>query len=305
MIRKKSTYPKRLIFFDTETTQKQVHTITYQIFKLACFQVYDREKIYAKKEEYYTFQKEEAQKYILSKILRKNTTYIISHNIVFDGTVVDLFKVLIQNHFRPTFFHQKGTTTILKFEGKRNEKLYILDSLNYIKLPLAIIGEAIGLPKLHINFKTCSNSELFLYCTRDTEIVAKAVSQLFNFIIQNRLGSIRTTIPAQAYEAYTKRFAKIPIQYQKDPTVQVLERESYHGGRTECFFIGKKQEPVYLLDINSLYPYILKTQKLPYQYIFTSQNPSIEDLTSLAAKEYFAIAKVLINTNEPVYPYVL
>ena len=81
-----------------------------------------------------------------------------------------------------------------------------------------------------------------------------------------------------------------------------LEKKSYFGGRTEAFYIGKINEPVWYLDINSMYPYVMKTQKYPIKLIkYSDKFNNLSQLKEII-KKYCVVAEVELDTDEPVYP---
>ncbi|GAI80337.1 unnamed protein product, partial [marine sediment metagenome] len=80
-----------------------------------------------------------------------------------------------------------------------------------------------------------------------------------------------------------------------------LERESYKGGRVECFYLGDlKNENTYLLDVNSLYPFVMRNNPYPVKYKQIKRNLTLQTLDALLQRKA-AIAKVLIETDLPVY----
>jgi len=80
-----------------------------------------------------------------------------------------------------------------------------------------------------------------------------------------------------------------------------LERASYKGGRVECFYLGDLNDgSYYMLDVNSLYPFVMRNNRYPVKYIKIERKVSRYSLREYL-KTKSAIAKVLIETNEPVY----
>jgi len=80
-----------------------------------------------------------------------------------------------------------------------------------------------------------------------------------------------------------------------------LERDSYRGGRTECFYLGElKDDDYYIVDVNSLYPFVMRNNLYPVKYKTILSGISVNDLQG-NLKSFAAIAKVLIETDEPVY----
>lgn len=80
-----------------------------------------------------------------------------------------------------------------------------------------------------------------------------------------------------------------------------MERDSYKGGRVECFFIGDLNDGTYyLLDVNSLYPFVMRNNRYPVKYVQITNSLTMSDLYKhLSSKA--VVAKVLIETDEPIY----
>ena len=82
-----------------------------------------------------------------------------------------------------------------------------------------------------------------------------------------------------------------------------MERQSYFGGRCECFKIGTfKDGPYYKLDVNAMYPYVMKLHEYPIRLEKVSCKVKQKTLVELS-KKYCYTALLEIDTDEPVYPY--
>ncbi|GAI57775.1 unnamed protein product, partial [marine sediment metagenome] len=96
---------------------------------------------------------------------------------------------------------------------------------------------------------------------------------------------------------------KKKIFVHEDNEILELERQSYFGGRCECFQIGKlKKGNYYKLDINSMYPYIMKENDYPLKHIKTGTDIDAKVLLK-ASSIYCYVAKCEIETDIPVYAY--
>jgi hypothetical protein len=199
---------------------------------------------------------------------------------------------------------------------KGNYKIRILDSTNFFKTSLASLGDSFKLSKMDLsdekdengnpyNVFTAPDDILTRYCQRDTDVLQLAVTTLMNFIEREKLGKMAITIAGQSLNAYRARFyPDSGIFLHNNEEVLRLEQDSYKGGRNECFFVGNKKEPVYVLDINSMYPYVMRTFEYPTKWTGGYlKNPTIEYL----AENYFNknkllyVAECIINTNENIY----
>ncbi|GAI91252.1 unnamed protein product, partial [marine sediment metagenome] len=75
-----------------------------------------------------------------------------------------------------------------------------------------------------------------------------------------------------------------------------MERESYKGGRVECFFLGSlENDSYYMLDVNSLYPFVMRSNPFPVKYIRISHNYTVGGLHRIVRTKA-VVAKVLIET---------
>ena len=157
---------------------------------------------------------------------------------------------------------------VLKEDHKR---IYFLDTMNYARISLKELGEDLGLLKGEVEFKNVSDEDLKIYCKRDVEIIYKFIKEFIEFLKKNNLGSLKYTIAGTSFKCYTHRF--MPKAKSKAINIHThkkaidLERDSYKGGRTECFYLGKVEEFVYDLDVNSMYPYQMKNYDVPTKLV--------------------------------------
>ncbi|GAI16839.1 unnamed protein product, partial [marine sediment metagenome] len=80
-----------------------------------------------------------------------------------------------------------------------------------------------------------------------------------------------------------------------------LERDSYKGGRVECFYLGElKNDNYYMLDVNSLYPFVMRNNMYPVRYVKIRHNISRTALNTYLDNRA-ACAQVFIETAVPVY----
>lgn len=108
-----------------------------------------------------------------------------------------------------------------------------------------------------------------------------------------------------------------------DKEIKEFERSANFSGQDECFFVGnvirsegffKGEEdfhlkrnaawlygPVYHVDCNSLYPYVMKECKYPYRLVGYNSQASPGHLATLLAK-YGVIARVLVETETDTFP---
>lgn len=202
--------------------------------------------------------------------------------------------------FRLKFFHDAGTTSIISVTSKQGS-LVFLDVMNWFRESLAKTGDRIGVPKLKIDFETCNDSYLKTYCKRDVEIELANFKLFIKFLTANSIARLCYTRGSTAMAAYLLSHYHKRIWIHNNKEAIDLERDSYRGGRVECFFLGElKDEDYYIVDVNSLYPFVMRNNLYPVKYEKIYKGLSLASFASLI-KNKSIIAKALIETDEPVY----
>jgi len=296
--------PRHVLFFDTETDTTELPNgdITHQL-KLGWVCYYRRgDHSRREKFEWLFFTTAAAfWEFVLAHCPSKNKTWVIAHNIGFDFTICQGFKFLTAAKFKVKFFHSKAMTTIIKVTAK-GKSMALVDSCNWFPMSLAALGDLLGIPKLTIDFDTADFTYTKTYCKRDVEILIAAFKSLAKFLEGNRISRLCYTRASTAMAAYQLRHLDFPIYIHNNAEAIDLERAAYMGGRTECFFLGELQQgPYYILDVNSLYPFVMQGNEYPTQYVKILHETTLADLTEYL-KQYAIVARVLIETPEPVYP---
>ena len=295
--------PRHVLFFDTETTMTEQPdgSIVHKL-KLGWVCYYRRGDNRRQERLDWLFftDADTFWEFILSHCPTKNKTWIIAHNIGFDFVVCEGFKYLTAAQFKVKFFHSKALTTIITVKAK-GKSLAFVDSCNWFPMSLDSLGELLGIPKLTVDFNTVDFTDLQTYCKRDVEILIAAFKSLSRFLQSNRISRLCYTRASTAMAAYLLNHLDFPIYIHNNSQAVDLERDSYLGGRTECFFLGElKTGPYYILDVNSLYPFVMQSNKFPTRYIKIIHNPSPAKLAGFL-ENYAVVAKVLIKTSEPTY----
>lgn len=318
--------PRSFIFVDTESTVDKV-TIDYtrpikdlnklfenHAFRLGVaifvslnkkYEVIEREIIHF--EDTDTF-----WRFVEIKSASNNGLWVMSHNLKYDLVNLDLIPFLdrgtwfsdvpiMGNNFIMTMYKLK------QVKGKiiKHRTVKFVDTFNYIKLPLAKIGEKFGQLKTKVDFDTTSTKEMFEYCQNDTEIVERFMLELVWFIIKNELGSLKYTIASTSFNIFRTRFNNGSLYYHDDNDLLVYERDAYKGGRVECFRVGLLPDSeYYLMDVNSMYVYIMSKSTLPTKPLFRTDSISVDELEDLSSDMYL-IADVLIDNGSEFPAYCM
>jgi hypothetical protein len=214
----------------------------------------------------------------------------------------------------------------IKLSVTKNEKIVFYDTLNFLMASVENLGNILKIPKLPK--PTCITSEgarypanetekkeLEIYNIRDSEITykfGKFLQDSFNEIGTN----LRPTIASTSMSLFRNKYLKFTLL---QPTREVLEImfNAYYGGRTESFirgFIDKETinkiknkkidnelEGLNYYDVNSLYPFVMRTKIYPYTNTMKyTDEPSIELLKHEGFSQCLIIAPKM---NIPLLPH--
>ncbi len=295
--------PRHLIFFDTETKQEVLDNGSIeQRLKLgwACYyrRAYGRN---LEQYEWYYFNSSIGfWRFVFQHARPKRKLWVLARNLVFDFTVAEGWKNLRGSGYKLKFFHDSGCTSIISVTNK-STSIVFLDIMNWFVESLAKTGSRIGMPKLSIDFETCTDEFLSIYCKRDVEIELENFKRFIKFLEVNSISRLCYTRGSTAMAAYLFSHYKKKIWIHNNKEVIDLERESYKGGRCECFYLGELQDETYhIVDVNSLYPFVMRNNDYPVKYINQIKNATPEILRD-KVRDNGVIANVMVDTDEPVY----
>ena len=225
----------------------------------------------------------------------KTRTFVFAHNWSFDGPVLGVFDRPQALGWTLTRAVIEGPPVILDFR-REGRTVTCLDTLNWWRMPLASIGESVGLPKLSFPSHRATADEWDTYCRRDVEVLRIALHHWWTFLGRYDLGGFASTLAGQALRSYRHRFMDHPILIDDDAQALGLARESYHGGRTECFRLGRIGGPVYCLDVNSMYPAVMRDGEYPAQFLRFVRRATVDELAGWVDRRS-VVARVQLRTD--------
>ncbi|NVM22323.1 MAG: hypothetical protein HWN68_11155 [Desulfobacterales bacterium] len=238
--------------------------------------------------------------YLDSLAKQKTALWVFGHNVFFDFQASDFFYYFTKWGWLLDFVFEKGKIYILVIHKDRRT-IRCVSTTNYFDTSLKELGKVVGLEKLDVDFETSSREELITYCRRDVEIIKLAMERYYEFIKIYDLGRFSLTRASQAFNAYRHRFMDTKIYIHTNERAVELERKAYMGGRVECFRFGEQGGgPFVSLDINSMFPYIMKNVPLPVRLVDYRKNPPLDIVTD-GLKKYLMIAHVSLDTGTPLY----
>jgi len=297
------TMPHNVVWFDTETDPEHIDpdTMVHRLsFGWAAHRRTSRSGEWSAPNWRRFTTAREFWLWVASKTRPKVKTLAFCHNTNFDLPVLDVFGELQSLGWR---LHQaviEGPPTILTFK-RGSRTLQILDTLNIWRMPLATLGEHIGLEKLPFPDANATTEEWNRYGKRDVEIIMAACLAWWALISERDMGGFANTLAGQALRTYRYRHLSHRVLCDNNDRALGMARAAYVGGRTECRYIGHCGESTYLLDINSMYPHVMREHQYPT--ILRSVRTFIDtDELARWCDDGCAVADVELVTDMPAYP---
>jgi len=297
--------PRNFCFFDVEANiekpdaDTQIHTCK---LGWACYQRVTTGSKPGLEQWYRFFDAATFWNKLLSVCERDRKLVVIGYNVGYDFRLVNGFNCLKELGYKQERLYYKSHVVIMSFK-KGKHTILILDAMNYFNGKLASWGEMLQCEKGNVDFNTASIEELSKYCKRDVLILKLLIEKWLLFLADNKLGHFGVTRASQAMIAYRTKYMTRGIYIHADKEATRVERESYYGGRTECFFIGTPPyKKFWKLDINSMYPYVMRSVKVPYNLRGVRINPKLGALLKWMETKG-AIACVDLETDIPAFPY--
>lgn len=311
--------PSRYIVFDTETSEHLITKDPKHVslhFRLAVAKLVEGAHTPDYKVTYYNLRTPECLFELLDSLPKqKEKIWIFAHNIGFDLRIVGLFDHLASGRYsllNPNHNPNRQTPdtpfvvlddppTIIRTYREDGQELLWVDTWQWLSSPLAKIGQILGNSKGVMPSLSASDSEWYPYCKQDVDVLDDAMMRIFEWIRINGYQSFHPTRAGQSRLIYSQIYEKKRILYHNDPWLQAVERPSYYGGFTECFRLGAIPGPIYQVDANSLYPYVMSKYWYPCEVVHSSLDGS-DTTEELRGHPKSSIAEVYLDSPINTYP---
>ncbi len=299
----RQTFPSRVVWLDTETRPEphpeggERHILT---FGWAVYRRYHRgawsEGSWARFTDASTL-----WDWLLARTHERTALVVLAHNAAYDMTVLQAWRELpLRGWTLVSAVYDSPPFIVVFRKGRRTLRLW--DTLNWWKTSLKAIGAKVGQEKLRRPDSWTDKGRDDAYCRRDVEIIVKATIDWWDFLRGNRLGSAAPTLAAQALTAFRHSYLDHEILCDSHEDALSLARAAYHGGRTECWRLGRLKGSWALMDVRSMYPYVMQQADFPTILRSVYRRVTYGELR-LWLKTARVIADVEVDTLEPVYPF--
>lgn len=316
--------PHEILFFDTETTQTPFNdehgegVINHLQFGVAEYVRWrnggHRHRLgWSDPQEHIFTTAEEFWDVVEGHTKKKSRLWVMAHNLGgFDLDALGALDPLLERGWVITKFIIECPPFVIDLR-RDGRTIRLIDSLNYTRSPLAVLGKAVGIPKGEDPGVDRPMEERLDYCRTDVRILRTFILSYVDFIQEHDLGNYAMTGASQAMNAWRHRFApkytardgreKVKVFPTQGPEYETLERLSYFAGRTGCDFIGTVDERVTCYDVNSLFPAVMKQHRYPYTFKAKGKDMTLRLLRAMLDRGEAVIATVVLNTDVDWYPY--
>ena len=290
--------PHSVVYVDTETDEVRHGdgVIGHRLrFGWACFERTRYLGDWTEPEWFRFTDRESFWTWLEQKTRPKTRTYVFAHNWSFDGPVLGLFEVPLRRGWKLTRAIIEAPPVVLAYH-RESTTIECLDTLNWWRMSLRAIGESVGSPKLAMPKKGDSRAAWDTYCRADVGVLRTALRHWWTFLGAHDLGGFARTLAGQALRAYRHRFMDFPVLIDDESRALALARESYHGGRTECFRLGRVEGPVWTYDVNSMYPAVMAEGEFPSALVRFLTRATVGELLRWSER-YSLVARVRLHTD--------
>lgn len=301
---KSGALPWHLLFIDTETVVEAEDCVAdWHRFRLGWTCYVKRRRPPRKHSEAWKGHRtpESLCAEIEARTSERYVLYVYASNPSFDLWVLRFYSWFSGRGWQARFLADEGMRFILVCKrGKAS--IVVCATQNYFPVSVSALGEMLGVPKLDTDPATASEQEVIAYCYRDVEIIRDAVLQYIDYVGRHDLGRWSLTVSGQAFSAFRHRYLRGLVWVHRYKDCLRLERDAYYGGRCEAFRLGIIPSPPFLmLDVNSLYPAVMRREGYPTSIYAGHPHPTREALWK-ALQNYCVVARVLLRTDSPLYP---
>lgn len=295
---------QRCVYVDTETTPSPIApgVIGHKLaFGWACYRQRIRGESW-RAEDWWRFDSL-AQWWdgLEARLSPRTRTWVWCHNSAFDYPVLDAFREPVRRGWVVKRLICDGPPTLITLR-RGPCTLVLADTLNIWRMPLRVLGNSLGVPKLPMPGPDAPRGEWDTYCRQDVTVIMRAVESWSAFLTHHQLGGAAGTLASQAFRAWRHRFMRHRVLIDNHPRALTLAREAYMGGRTEAWFIGQSRRRYHLLDVHSMYPTVMQRGEFPSVLVGYSRHAGVPELRA-ALHKFCVCAQVTIRAREPMFPY--
>lgn len=244
---------------------------------------------------------------------KKKKTYVFGHNIGHDLSCLCYWQLLEEGGYKLYSRLAKDAsgqhasmsantltdppTIIDSVHRDSNTRVVMCDIANYFPVGMDELAKVVGIPRMVIEDGVDDLDVWIPKVKVDCRIVIETVLSLVRMWRREKLGNFKLTAAGLSYEAYRSRFMAHKLMVHGHKLSLELERKCYYGGICDVRFVGqigtdvwdsqytarslvatpmpRLYGQVYVLDVNSMYPYVMRGNRFPTRLLGYYPNSAI------------------------------
>lgn len=312
-------FPTRYIVFDTET-QTTHHADKFRTeelrFQMGCLKYSELLPDLSWSEIYVEFDSTKDFHLFVKRLTKTNEKlWIFAHNAGFDLRIIEFFRFLTDGWYLlhdpardvakrglddPFVVLQNPPMMIRAFRPD-GQSIFLSDTFQWITSSLKGIGLNLGFEKGIDPGQDAPFAERMAYCRQDVDVLDMALRRIWTWLKGQKIKAFHPTRAGQSRLIFTEKYEHQKIKYHDNADASAMDRHAYYGGRTDLWYVGEKEGPIYQLDINSLYPYVMKENWYPCELLESGrEGMTMKRLIKERPRSF--TAEVWLNTDDTPYP---
>lgn len=235
---------------------------------------------------------------IESLVEKRSLPWLVSQNLGRDLTLIGFWDLITNGSFKWTKRSAESPDgTADGCDGDRSRRGVLVTN----DPPVIIVGWWSGHKVVMVDTRNFSYEQLpdSYHCVDRAKGALEYILGLCDWVQKNDLGKLRYTTSGIAYEAFKHRFMTHKICPHGNSEAVKLERKAYFGGRSSLFRYGEVKGEVYKLDVQGLFPSVMRDNLFPIH---------LDSISLMNGKRYDGeeissrIARVQIESPACEYP---
>lgn len=289
--------PVHAVFLDTESYQRDAEGGSWPMWHewrlgVATYVRY-RNGIETSRETQVFNRSEQLWDWIGARTNRRNPLWVFAHNLGFDLTVSGFWPRLTGGGWKLLHCVMNDPPTSLTVDTGSGA-IRLVDSLNYLLMPVEEMGQCLNMPKIPMPQTVDDSSGWVERCKRDVEILAGAMSAILRTVSVTGSKTWASSAAGVSWRLYESCYANRKLLRVPDTKYREIEREAYYPGECCAYRIGNFQGNHAHVDVNSLYPWVMRHAQLPVRAESWDWTCTVDELRT-RTNDGFCIARVFID----------
>jgi len=281
-----------VLVFQVEPRVRRVEHGTYEhVFRVAtgcCYRLADGEV--QDKETVVLRNSQEWRQWIIAHRSPRRCTWIYSYGLVYGLTLLDAWRGWSRDGEQVVSAVLSDPPSIVLTRRSRCVSKYV-DAANYARDGLRTLARAAGTPCPSPMSCGSTDDAVIAYSTFKTCTVGDLICQWISLVRSRRLCGWQPTATQLSFASLRHSFLAGPIAIHAHVEATSLERAALHGGRVQMWRSGCVGEPVTIVDVNSLYPAVMRDYPHPVKFRSHQWGGTVRELAQ-ALSGYECVAAV-------------